>query len=119
MVAAAIISQPPQKIKGWAVNIVEPAAFYAPHVIVMLDISVESGLAAAKIELVDHSEPGQQLQVAIHGPEADFGHFAADKLVQPHGGRVRSDLLEFLQNHLSLPRHALIELVRHSCLFYY
>jgi hypothetical protein len=49
LVTARIIGATPQKVKGWAVNIVHSAALNAADVIVTLDIAVESGLLAANL----------------------------------------------------------------------
>jgi hypothetical protein len=85
------------------VNIVQPPTLDAANVVVPLDISVESSLAAAEIELLDRPQPGEQFQIAIHGPKADLWQPAPHDLVKPGSGRVRCELLEFLKNHQPLP----------------
>lgn len=114
LVAAEIIHPPPQKIKGGATDIVHATAPHAPHVVVRLDIAVESGLDAAHIELLNQARSGEQFQVAIYSPQADLGESAADEIVHPHRRGVRCELLEFFQNHLSLPGVALESGVFHG-----
>jgi len=66
------------------------------------DSSVETGLAAGKIQLLDLAQPGEQFQIAIDSAQADVGQPAADNCVQRGGRRVGMELLEFPQNHLPL-----------------
>ena len=119
LITARIIGVTPQKVKGWAVNIVHPAALHAADVIVAVDIAVEPGLLAADIEFLDHSRASQQLQVAVDSAQTDLGQAAADDLIQPHGGRVRCELLEFLQDDLPLPGVALGSLGIHGVTYHY
>jgi hypothetical protein len=118
-VIVEIISHTPQKVKRWAVNIVNPAAFYAANVMVRGQIAIESSFLAAKLQFLYYARPSQQIEVAIHSAEADFGQASGDKPVQPHRSRVRGELSEFFQNHLTLLRIALWSLAFHCELSYY
>jgi hypothetical protein len=106
-VIVEIILRTPQKAKLGAVNIVHPAAFHATNMLVRGQATVESSLFAAELQLLYYARPGQQIEVPIHGPEADFWQPLTDKFVQTHRGGVRGEFLEFLQNHLTLSRMAL------------
>jgi hypothetical protein len=94
-IAAAIIRHGRQKVNGWAVNIVHPAAFYADHMVVTPNVAVEPRLLLVKTQLLDGSLPGEQLQVAIDRAQADladFGQPPTHNLMQPYGGGVRGEL---------------------------
>ena len=56
LVAAQIIGFPPQKVKGWANKVVDPAAADTAQVIVSLDVAVEAGLAV-KLQLLHRPHP--------------------------------------------------------------
>jgi hypothetical protein len=116
VVTVEIILRTPQKVKRLVVNIVHSAAFYAADVVVRGRIAIESSLSAAQLQLLYHTSPGQQIQVPIHGSQADFRQPAKDNSVEPCCGRVRSELLKLLQNHLPLSRVALERLVFHDVL---
>jgi len=118
-VIVEIIPHTPQKFKRWAVNIVNPAAFYATNVMVRGQIAIESSLFAAKLQLLYYARPSQQIEIAIHGAEADSGQALGDNPIQTNCSRVRRELLEFFQNHLTLLRIALGGLGFHSKLSYY
>jgi hypothetical protein len=109
-----IILRTPQKVKRLVVNIVHSAAFYAADVIVRGRIAIESSLSAAQLQLLYHTRPGQQIQVPIHGSQADFRQPAKDNSVEPRGSGVRSKLLKLLQYHLPLSRVALKGAVFHG-----
>ena len=79
-VTVEIIPHTPQKVKRGAVNIVHPAAFHATNVMVGGRIAIESSLFAAELQLLYYARPSQQIQIAIHGSEADFGQPPADNL---------------------------------------
>lgn len=96
MVAGAIICQTPHKVKGCALNIVHSTAFYATNMVVPLDISIETSLATAHVELIDQSHSAEQLEVAVHGTETDFRQPAVHQLIQPCRSWVRFHLMEFL-----------------------
>jgi hypothetical protein len=87
--------------------------------IVLSDIAVESGFRSRELQLTDQSERGQHVEIAIHGAQADPGQSAADNGVQCRRSRVRRQLLEFFQNHLSLPGIAMELLGEHSSTYYY
>jgi hypothetical protein len=101
-VVVEIIPLTPQKVKRWAVNIVNPAAFHATNVMVRDRIAIESSLLAAKLQLLYYACPSQQIEIPIHGPQADLGQPATDNLIQTHRSGVRGEFSEFLQNHLAL-----------------
>jgi len=118
-IIAEIIGYPPRKVKGCAVNIVNPAAFYATNVMVRGQIAIESSLFAAKLQLLYYARPSQQIEIAIHGAEADSGQALGDNPIQTNCSRVRRELLEFFQNHLTLLRIALGSLAFHRGFSYY
>jgi hypothetical protein len=118
MVAAPIIVRTPQKVKWWGENIVHSAALHATQMIVPLDISVKAGLATTEIEPLNDSRSGQQVQIPIDGAQANFGQPAADNLVQGRCGRVRGELLEFLQEHQPLSSIALLLVGVHGAPYY-
>jgi hypothetical protein len=104
LVTAPIFSFPPGKVKRRCGNIVHLSATHAPQVVVPKHISVESGLAAREIELLNRARPSQHLQIAIHRAQTNFGYPASDNLVKARGRGMTLELLELLQNHLPLPR---------------
>ncbi|MCG2684912.1 MAG: hypothetical protein L6306_15015 [Planctomycetales bacterium] len=95
-------------------NIVYSATPDALHVKMAVGVAVESGLPAADLQFLDQPEPRKQFQVAIHGPQTDIWLTVADNLVQPSGSGVRGEILEFLQNHASLPGIAVIVEIFHG-----
>ncbi len=107
LITVQIIRRPPQKVKGGAGNIVHAAATHATHVVVWRDVSIETALGVAHFQLPHQSGSGEQFQVAIYGPQADFREPASDDLVDADRRRVRGELAEFLQDDLPLPGIAL------------
>jgi hypothetical protein len=106
LVTAQIMIFRTGKIKGGCHDIVDPSAADAAQVIVLRLIGVEAGLAARVFEFLDQAHPEQQVKVSVDGAQADFRQSRLDELEELHGGRVGSDRLQFLQNHLPLPRFA-------------
>jgi hypothetical protein len=84
VVTAEIIRYTPQKVKRWGVNIVHSAALDAANVLVRGQIAIESSLFGTELQFLYHARFSQQIQVAIHGSQADFGESADDNSVKPH-----------------------------------
>ena len=118
-VTVEIIPLTPQKVKWWAVNIIYAAAFHATNVMVGDRIAIESSLFTAKLQLLYYACPSQQIEIPIHGAQADLGQPLTDNLIQTDRSGVGAELLEFFQNHLTLLRIALGGLGFHRELFYY
>jgi hypothetical protein len=116
-IIAQIIGYPPRKVKGWAVNIVQPTAPNATNVFVPLNIAVKPRFPAAELQLLDRPQPAEQIQVAVYRPEADPGHSAADDLIKAGSGRVRCEILKFFKNHLPLSSISLERVAFHKCHF--
>ena len=88
------------------VDVVHPVAFGAPHVIMLFQVSVETGFDPGEFHLADHAVFMQDFQVAVNGAQTDAGQPLPDCRVEICGGRVRSHLTKFLQDHPSLGRIA-------------
>ena len=113
-VAAQIILLTPQKFKGWCGNIFHPAAIETSHMVVLIEIAVESCLGAAKLQFPDNPRLGHPFQVAVHRPQTDFRKPPTHDLVNPRGRGVRGKFPELFQNDLPLPGIALKWVYRHG-----
>jgi len=114
VVTVEIIRHTPQKVKRRAVNIVYTAALYAANVVVRGQIAIESSLFAAELQFLYDARFSQQIQVAIHGSQADFWEPANHNPVKSRCGGVRSELLQLLQNDLPLLGIAMEWMVFHG-----
>jgi hypothetical protein len=114
VVTVEIILHTPHKVKRGAVNIVHSAAFYAANVMVGGQIAIESSLLASELQFLYDACFCQQIQVAIHGSQADSREPADHNPIDTRCGGVRSELLQLLQNHLPLLRIAMDWVVFHS-----
>jgi hypothetical protein len=91
-----------QPFEGDPLDIIHPPALAAADVMVFPGVTVEAGLSPAVFELADDSGSGQQLQIAIHGSEADPGQTAPDPFVELGGGRMVPVPAQLFENDLTL-----------------
>jgi hypothetical protein len=113
-IIAPIIRAPPHKVKGWAVNVVHPTASHAAEVVVAAHVAVETGLGAREFQLSDRSVAGEEVEITVNGSQADFGNPPPDNFVERNRRGVRLELLELLEDHLSLPGTALLRFRFHK-----
>jgi hypothetical protein len=85
-------------------DILDPAAGVAAEVTVLLRDWIEALLSRARIQTADHSPRGHEIQVAIHGPEADMRKPFPYPQVHLIGAGMIPAEAEFLQNHGPLLR---------------
>jgi hypothetical protein len=89
------------------VNIVNSAAPHATQMVVPGDVAIETGLDARKFQFSDDASPSQQLQIPVNGAQTDFVDPPTDNFVKRNGRGMRLELLQLLQDDLSLPSTAL------------
>jgi len=77
------------------VDIVHPAALTAPDVVVIRGGGVETPLRTRNIHFPNQSVVGQDLQIAVHGRDADLGKLVSNQTVQFFGSGVARELPEF------------------------
>jgi len=77
------------------VDIVHPAALTAPDVVMVRCSGVETPLGARNIHFPNQAFVGQDLQIAVHGRDADLGKLVSNQTVQFFGSGVARELPEF------------------------
>jgi len=70
VVTGKTLNLPLDEILRQAVSIVHPPAVDAPHMVVLLRVTIEPGLCPAYIELLNHAVLRQQLKVPINSAQA-------------------------------------------------
>jgi len=88
------------------VDIVHPAALTAPDVVMVRGGGIETPLGTRNIHFPNQSFVGQDLQIAVHGRDADPGKPVSNQLVEFFGSGVAGELPEFVQNRPALLRHS-------------
>jgi hypothetical protein len=116
-IIAPIIGVPPRKVKGRALNVVDPTAADAAEVIVAGDVAVETGLAAREFQLSNRAGPRQQFQIAVNRPQTDFWDPLPDNFVKRSGRGVRLELFELFEDHLPLTGTALLRFRTHGVIY--
>jgi hypothetical protein len=88
-------------------NIIDSTASHTAQMVVARDISIKTGLRAREFQLSNDACPSQQFQIAVNGPQTDFGDPPTDNFVKRNSRRVRLELLELFQDDLPLASTAL------------
>jgi hypothetical protein len=83
-------------------DILDPAAFGAPHVVVLFHVAVEPGFGAGKFHLVDHTVLVQDFQVTVDCTQTDAGQPPTDNRVEFCSGRMRLQVTKLFQDHPAL-----------------
>jgi hypothetical protein len=94
-------------------DIINSPAIHTGDVIMVVGVAVETHLGISGIDLSNETRLGQHVQVSIDGPHTDAGDPPAHPLIHFIGCGMGMDLLDFLQNDLSLVGHSVF-LVRYQ-----
>ena len=79
----------------------------ATDMLMRIDIAVETGLAPAAFQPLDHPRLGQLIEVSIDRSQTDAGQPPADDVEQVRGGGVGVEPAEFLDDEVPLARVSL------------
>ena len=83
------------------------AAINAADMLMRFDITVETCLPPAPLQLLDKTRLNKLIEIAIDGPQADAGHPLTDDVEEVRGGGMGVEPAEFLDDEVPLARVSL------------
>jgi hypothetical protein len=88
------------------IEVFQPVAAYAPYVVVVLDLAIESLLSPRHFEFLDQPQIGQEFQVSIYRAKTYVWETFAHDFVYIHRCGVTTELPHLFKNDSSLIGHA-------------